>query len=103
MNSLKNKEVRLLPNKKSVKLNYAYFPIGFKNKNQREKAISILLNNNVDSSKIWHGAVNNARRFGYKNDCPNSKIASDTVLLIPNYYDLAKNDVRNISELLKEI
>ena len=62
-----------------------------------EKAYRFFLKNGLSSFRIHDGSLQTAKlRFNYINTCPNTEIAVNTVLIIPNYYTLTKKDLNLI-------
>ncbi len=58
----------------------------------------------VDTAKLYSETPMNARRFyGYKGDCPNSEIAADTLLVIPNYYTLTEKNLIKVICSIKKV
>ena len=84
--------------------NYYLFPIRFNNKKERDKAHTHLREMGVDTAKLYSETPMNARRFyGYKGDCPNSEIAADTLLVIPNYYTLTEKNLIKVIDSIKKV
>ena len=95
----------VLPNeKKSTYCNYYIFPIRFNNKKERDKAHVQLRGMGVDTAKLYGETPMKAKRFyGYKEDCFNSELIADTILIIPNYYTLAEKDLIKIADSIKKV
>ena len=84
--------------------NYYLFPIRFKNKKERDRAHTHLRELGVDTAKLYSETPMEAMRvYGYKGDCPNSEIAADTLLIIPNYYTLTEKNLIKVIDSIKKV
>lgn len=84
--------------------NYYLFPIRFNNKEERDKAHTHLREMGVDTAKLYSETPMEATRvYGYKGDCPNSEIAADTLLIIPNYYTLTEKNLIKVIDSIKKV
>lgn len=79
--------------------NYSQFAIRLNDSRARNYLAAYLFRSAIDSSKYGDDVLDLARReYGYTGDCPNSEIASKTVLVVPNYYALTSHDLDYIAE-----
>lgn len=89
---------------KDAYYNYYLFPIRFSNGKERDKAHEYLRDMGVDTAKLYGETPMKAKRFyGYGGDCSDSEIAANTLLIIPNYYTLSKNDLIKIADSIKKV
>ena len=59
---------------------------------------SFLLKRGIDSAKYLDDIVEIARHnYGYAGGCPVAERCAKTVLLVPCYYTLSKNDIAEIA------
>lgn len=89
---------------KSTLCNYFLFPIRFKNKIEREKAFKFLHIHGIDCSKLYSLTPITAKlNYNYGGDCPKTEICADTILTIPNFYNLYDNDIEKIINTIKQL
>ena len=90
-------DIKILEEKSWAYCNYFHFPVRFESHDKMEKAYRFFLKNGLSSFRIHDGSLQTAKlRFNYINTCPNTEIAVNTVLIIPNYYTLTKKDLNLI-------
>jgi dTDP-4-amino-4,6-dideoxygalactose transaminase len=53
----------------------------------------------VDTSMIYSGVVNEARRFGYQGNCPLAESVAERLITLPNYASLTGQDVDNVAQV----
>ena len=101
---LKDTHLILPHEKEETYWNYYLFPVRFDNKNERDRAWKSLRKMNVDTARLYSMTPAVARKFyGYRGDCQNSENLSDTVLIIPNYYSLSKDDLMTIAKSVRKV
>jgi dTDP-4-amino-4,6-dideoxygalactose transaminase len=101
---LRDTQLILPYEKKDTYCNYYLFPIRFGDGNERDKAYEHLHDMGVDTAKLYgETPVKSKRFYGYKEDCPNSEITADTILIIPNYYTLNETDLMKIANSVKKM
>lgn len=89
--------------RKACYSNYYLFAIRLHDKYHRDSMSRLLLKNGVDNSKYLHEVVGIATKtYGYKDDCPNAEMCSNTVLVIPHYYTLSIGDLDYTAQSLNE-
>jgi dTDP-4-amino-4,6-dideoxygalactose transaminase len=104
LKELKDTSLILPYENKDAYCNYYLFPIRFSNRKERDKAHEYLRDMGVDTAKLYGETPMKAKRFyGYDGDCSDSEIAANTLLIIPNYYTLAKNDLIKIVASIKKV
>lgn len=104
LKELKDTPLILPYENKDAYCNYYLFPIRFSNKKERDEAHDYLRDMGVDTAKLYGETPMKAKRFyGYDGDCSDSEIAANTLLIIPNYYTLAKNDLIKIADSIKKV
>ncbi|MDD5616185.1 MAG: DegT/DnrJ/EryC1/StrS family aminotransferase [Candidatus Methanoperedens sp.] len=88
-------DIKTLKEKDWAYSNYFNFPVRFENYKKMKKAYTYFLKNGLNSFRVHHVSLQIAKlRFNYvNNSCPNTEIAVNTVLIIPNYYTLTKKDL----------
>ena len=106
-NNLSNvSHVHFFDKKKSVKDNYAYFPILLNNSSIRDRVYEILSDNGIYSRKYFYPICTDlecyAKRYGnYK--VGTARHIADRVLTLPIYEGLSDDDVDRVCHLLKNI
>lgn len=101
INELKNTTLILPYEKEGTFCNYYLFPVRFEKSIERNAAHKYLRDIGVDTAKLFSRTPFIAKKiYGYKGDCPNSEILADTILTIPNYYTLSKEELIKIKNSL---
>ena len=88
-----------------MKSNYAYFPVVFSSKYNRDEIFASLANENIFARKYFYPLTN---EFECYRDYPTADAAktpvakrvSDNVLCLPMYADLALEDVDRICRII---
>ena len=94
INELKDTFLILPYEKKEIFCNYYLFPIRFEKLNDRNRAYKYLRDMGVDTAKLYSKTPENARKiYGYQGDCGNSEILANSILTVPNYYSLTKEEI----------
>lgn len=90
--------------KRDTWCNYYLFPVLFDDEVERERAHKDLRKQGVDTAKLYSRTPHIAEKvYGYKGDCQNSEVLSDTVLTIPNYYSLSEDDLVLIAKSIRKV
>ncbi len=101
---LRDTQLILPYEKKNTYCNYYLFPIRFDDREKRDTAYEYLHGMGIDTAKLYGETPMKAKRFyGYKEDCPNSEITADTILIIPNHYTLNDKDLMKIADSVKKM
>ena len=79
--------------------NYSYMPVIFKTEAQLLKCINILQSNNIFPRRYFFPSLNTLKFVNGKK-MPESERISSTILCLPLYFDLKKEDVIRISNLI---
>jgi dTDP-4-amino-4,6-dideoxygalactose transaminase len=53
----------------------------------------------IDTSMIYSGVVQEARRFGYQAGCPVSESVADRLITLPNYAALSGDDIDIVAQV----
>lgn len=98
-------ELRVHQYQQNVKPNYAYFPVVFNSKEQRDRIIKKLREHNVYARKYFYPLTSDAACF--KNqyqmaDLQNARFFSDRVVVLPLYAELSIENVKRITEIIKD-
>ena len=88
---------------KEASINYAYYPILFKNEKQLIETLEILIQNNIYGRRYFYPSLANSIPYLPKQDFKNTDDISKRVLCLPLYYDLTLEQVKFISSLIKTI
>ena len=83
-------------NQEGVQYNYAYFPIRFMNKTDRDRVFQALRMKNIYSRKYFSPLTSDAACFKNKyRDLPlnNARQVADTVLVLPLYPELKMEEI----------
>lgn len=100
--------IRLCPVQKSVKSNFAYFPVVFESKYggaDRDLIAEKLAEQNIFARKYFYPLTSDfecCAGLGIKADVPVAKYISDNVLTLPCYSDLECKDVHRICDIILE-
>lgn len=97
--------IQLCAEREDVKSNYAYFPVVFSSKYNRDENFASLANENIFARKYFYPLTN---EFECYRDYPTADAAktpvakrvSDNVLCLPMYADLALEDVDRICRII---
>lgn len=97
--------IQLCVEREDVKSNYAYFPVVFSGKYNRDEIFASLANENIFARKYFYPLTN---EFECYRDYPTADAAktpvakrvSDNVLCLPMYADLALEDVDRICSII---
>jgi dTDP-4-amino-4,6-dideoxygalactose transaminase len=100
LNVINRKDIFFLPfQKQESESNYYQFAIRTVDQAQRDRLAAHLSKSGIDSVKYLDGIATEAKSmFDYKDDCPVAERCAQTVLTIPVYYSLSKNDVVRIAD-----
>lgn len=99
LNELKNTNLILPYEEDNTYCNYYLFPILVQN---RDEVCKYLRDHGVDTTKLFSLTHEIARNnYGYIGDCPFTENVAESILTIPNHYNLKKNEVEKIAKLIK--
>jgi dTDP-4-amino-4,6-dideoxygalactose transaminase len=79
--------------------NYHLFPVLLRNSGERTAMMAAMWARFVDTSMIYSGVVNEARRFGYQGNCPLAESVAERLITLPNYASLTGQDVDNVAQV----
>jgi perosamine synthetase len=83
--------------------NWFQFALRFHNAHQRDAMANYLFTQGIDTAKYLDGIAAEARtHYGYRGDCPNADLLSQTVLLIPIHYTLHLRDIEHIARSINQ-
>ncbi len=84
---------------KDCQSNYYQFVIRLENSQRRDALHAFLLRHGIDTARYLDDVADIARmHYRYAGDCGNAEQCSKTVLSIPHYYTLSRDDVRYVAE-----
>jgi dTDP-4-amino-4,6-dideoxygalactose transaminase len=100
LSAITRKDMFFLPfQKPGCESNYYQFALRTADQDQRDRLAAHLKKSGIDSVKYLEGIAFEAKsQFGYTGDCPVAEQCARTVLTVPVYYSLSKNDVVRIAE-----
>ena len=87
----------------STSYNYAYFPVVFKDEVTLLKAKEILFKNGINTRRYFYPSLNNLPFLTEHYSCPVSEDISKRVLCLPLYYDLEKENIEKICDIINSI
>ena len=101
----KEEYIRLNYPKENVKTNYAYFPVLFGNKEERDRVYQALAQENIYSRKYFYPIT--ADQVCFKNkfkkmNLEKARYCADRILVLPLYADLEEKDVDRIVKIVKK-
>jgi dTDP-4-amino-4,6-dideoxygalactose transaminase len=96
-----------LPVKKQTLLdadgyNYSYYPVVFESEDLLKQAITELNRHNIFPRRYFYPSLNTLN-YVQEQACPVSERIAARILCLPMYYDLAKEDIYRIAEVLLTI
>lgn len=99
------KGIQLCAEQMGVKSNYAYFPVVFSDKFNRDEVYNTLIDNNIFARKYFYPLTNEFECYhnlvtADASQTPVAKSISDNVLCLPLYADLEFEDVDRICEII---
>jgi perosamine synthetase len=82
-----------------ARYNYHIFPVLLRSREERTKMMAAMWARFVDTSMIYSGVVQEARRFGYQAGCPVSESVADRLITLPNYAALSGDDIDTVAQV----
>jgi dTDP-4-amino-4,6-dideoxygalactose transaminase len=79
--------------------NYHMFPVLLRTREERAAVMAAMWAQFVDTSKIYSGVVEEARRFGYTGGCPVAESIADRLITLPNYAGLSQQDIDAVADV----
>ena len=79
--------------------NYHLFPVLLRSREERTAMMAAMWAKFVDTSMIYSGVVQEARRLGYEGGCPVAESAADRLITLPNYAGLSGADIDYVAEV----
>jgi dTDP-4-amino-4,6-dideoxygalactose transaminase len=92
-------EVVLPWERPGAEYNYHMFPVLLRNRQERAAIMAAMWEQFVDTSKLYSGVVEEARRFGYTGGCPVAESVADRLITLPNYAGLSEQDIETVAEV----
>lgn len=89
-----------------VESNYAYFPVVFASRGQRDAVCAKLKENDVFARKYFYPLINDFECYRDRFDSASTPVAkrlADGVVTLPLYPDLALEDVARICRVIREV
>lgn len=86
-----------------VKYNYAYYPVVFDSEQTLFKVREMLLKNGIGTRRYFYPSLNELPFLDHRYPCPVSEDVSKRVLCLPMYFDLAKQDIERVCEIVNSI
>lgn len=83
--------------------NYAYYPAVFENEKAVTGIISHLNSHNIYPRRYFYPSLNKLPYLKDKQNCPVSEDICSRILCLPLYSDLKNEEVKKISDLIKEV
>lgn len=100
--NLDSKKLRRPQSKLDFEYNYAYYPVLFESEERLLKARKLLAENRINTRRYFYPSLNNLPFIEYQR-CTVSEDIARRVLALPLYYDLEKEAVLEISELVNSV
>ena len=82
--------------------NYAYYPVVFENEKILLQVREALLKNEVSTRRYFYPSLNQLPFLSTTQNCVISEGISNSVLSLPLYYDLAKEDIEHICKIIND-
>jgi dTDP-4-amino-4,6-dideoxygalactose transaminase len=99
---LKALKVKHIKFSKESEVNFAYYPIVFETEEILLKSIKALNLNRVYPRRYFYPSLNKLS-YIQKQDCPISENISKTILCLPLYYDLTKEEIDYVGRILLRV
>ena len=94
--------LKLFPEQRDVRSNYAYFPLVFTGSYTRDMACEDLAREGIGARKYFTPLLNDCEAHGFHgNETPVAKYVSERVLTLPLYPELPLEDVDRICGILR--
>lgn len=84
-----------------ITINYAYYPVIFKDHQELLTVIKDLQKENIFPRRYFYPSLNTLN-FVKKQSCPVSESVAQRILCLPLYHDLALTKVKKITDIIKE-
>jgi perosamine synthetase len=99
LDAIKRKDMVLPHEKPGCESNYFQFAVKLINQDHRDRLSKYLFQSGIDAAQYLDGIASEAHAlYGYRGDCPVSEQCSRTVLTVPVYYTLSKENVAYIAD-----
>ena len=82
-----------------ARYNYHLFPVLLRNREERALMMAAMWASFIDTSMIYSGVVNEARRHGYVSGCPISESVADRLITLPNYAALSGQAIDSVAQV----
>jgi dTDP-4-amino-4,6-dideoxygalactose transaminase len=82
-----------------AKYNYHLFPVLLRDSQERAAVIDAMWKRYVDTSTIYSHAIDECRRFGYKDGCPVSESVASRLITLPNYASLTTSEIDTVAHV----
>jgi dTDP-4-amino-4,6-dideoxygalactose transaminase len=80
--------------------NYSYIPIIFSSEHELLKVKRKLEENNIFTRRYFYPSLNRLKFYGNKQKCTISEEISNSILCLPNYFELTEQQINEIVELI---
>ena len=91
-------DVVLPKERPGARYNYHLFPVLVRDRMERDAVMSGMWSYHVDTSKIYSGAIEECRRFGYTGGCPISESVASRLITLPNHASLTGSDIDRVAD-----
>lgn len=98
--NLINKNVQLVKIRQGATWNYSYFPVLFPNEQELLYAEQQMIENNIVPRRYFYPSLS-ALPYVKTGKYSSAERISANILCLPNYYGLTKNQINNITEIIK--
>ncbi len=83
-----------------TKYNYSYMPIIFSSEHELLKVKSRLEENNIFPRRYFYPSLDSLKFFGNNQKCFESIRISNSILCLPNYFDLTDQQIEEITKII---
>ncbi|RLI97988.1 MAG: pyridoxal-5'-phosphate-dependent protein, partial [Candidatus Aenigmatarchaeota archaeon] len=102
--NLSNEDLVIPTEPNHVKFNWNYYTVRVNSRIDREKLIQTLNSKGVGATVYYRVPIHRTplyQKLGFKNTLPNTELAARTVISLPIYPEMTKEDAEYVIEVLK--
>lgn len=84
----------------NTEYNFSYIPFVLSTSFELNQILERLAINHINARRYFYPSLNTLSFYSENNDCPNSEKISNSILCLPNYYELVESEIENICKYL---
>ncbi|HEY7391357.1 MAG TPA: DegT/DnrJ/EryC1/StrS family aminotransferase [Bryobacteraceae bacterium] len=79
--------------------NYHLFPVLLRDRRERAAVAQTMWKEFIDTSMIYSRAIDECRKWGYRDGCPVAESVAERLLTLPNYASLNSQEIDKVAEV----